>query len=162
MLQQKVKFTSFSCTDYKKAILKAFKEVCVQNYTFATLTYINRIFRGQFVPKVTDKLCLLLKLAYQCYLKTILKNKRPNAIDSVKAKAQEQSEVSKKYKKADSKSDATKRKGHIELKEVQLHIVEASVSGFGDLEEIFIEDFPDNFFIPPNSCSLVISSTGTD
>ena len=51
------------------------------------------------MPKVTDKLCFPLKLAYQCYLKTIPKNKRPNAIDSVKAKVQKQSEVSTKCKK---------------------------------------------------------------
>ena len=69
------------------------------------------------------------------------KNKRPNAIDSVEAKTQKQSEVSKKCKKVGSKSDATERGDHIELKEVQLHIVEAGVSGFGD--------FSDNFFIPP-------------
>ena len=107
------------------------------------LTRINRVLRGQLIPKIPHRLCFPLKLAYTCYLKTIRKDKRPNAISAVKT--------------GTTKSDTKNAKGECntstndpELKEVKLHIIEVQSSVSVDMEPIVFSDETEIFVVDPN------------
>ena len=84
ILQKMVDFDFFTCSDHKKDVFEKFKALGVRISAQEFLTYINKVLTGRIVPKNLNRLCSPLQVAYQCYLKTIRKDKRPSAITKPK------------------------------------------------------------------------------
>ena len=80
LLHKRLNFAFFDCDEHKELCFKLFKIICVKKYAESVLTFLNRILGGRILPKNTNRLSLPVKRAYECYLKTIRKNKRPGEL----------------------------------------------------------------------------------
>ena len=72
MIQRMVKFNFWTCNEHKPQVLKTFAEICVKKYIEDVATYINKVLRGRIIPR-NKQLCTPIKLAQECYKKTIRK-----------------------------------------------------------------------------------------
>ena len=89
-LKAKVNFAFYTCVKHKEKVFELFSQLCIINFLFSTLTYVNRILKGKIVPR-NKNLCPPIKEALATYLKTLRKEKRdeilkPNRIKVVPKK----------------------------------------------------------------------------
>ncbi|XP_033225224.1 uncharacterized protein LOC117178093 [Belonocnema kinseyi] len=152
ILQRRMNFNFFTCNNHKKEIFSMFKLICVRMSAQAILTHINRVLKGRILPKNPKRLCLPVKLAYNCFLKTIRKDKRPsNTIDLEKVGTKQTLQtkkvqcVAKKCKRNvtevpnQSQTEKLGREVAIHIPEVESGVAEGEID-FSNVEFIFLED----------------------
>ena len=74
-LKAKVSSAFYKWIKRKEKVFELFSQLCVVNLLFSILTYVNRILKGEIVPR-NKNLCPPVKEALETYLKTLRKEKR--------------------------------------------------------------------------------------
>ena len=81
-LTPKLSFSFLGCLDHKKQIVEYFMRISFEKYCQATLTFINRIFRGRIIPR-NKTMSPPVKHEPTCYLKTQRKDERKKILNVV-------------------------------------------------------------------------------